>query len=201
MDFNWDDWLPLKGAVEAAGSSQRLFAGVSSGSVKAMAYHNGLPLKIPTRVWSPDARKIAEQSGRITWQGSRHSFRLSGWSPLGGEVWVHRPSLLAWLSPDISPSASANSSLATSKAQSCSAPRNERETASAPPSDRAAQDWYRRRVADWPASRPPPSRVLDEEDAKLALPGLTRDRLRRLRHDLAPDSWKQPGKRKSGEKI
>ena len=56
--------------------------------------------------------------------------------------------------------------------------------------------WYRRRVAGWPASKVPPSRDDDLRDARNeGFPSVSRDAIRELRKNFAPPEWSKKGAR------
>ena len=56
-------------------------------------------------------------------------------------------------------------------------------------------EWYKVRVADWPADSPQPSANADWEEAKSVFPGVPREVIRDLRRKHAPEEWKKQGRR------
>ena len=67
-----------------------------------------------------------------------------------------------------------------------------------PVSARELEDWYRKRVASWPADQPAPSGPDDERDARQHFAGrtVTRERMRALRREFAPPVWEKRGRKK-----
>jgi len=63
---------------------------------------------------------------------------------------------------------------------------------------RAALDkWYQDRGANWPLSKPPPTREQDWEAAKSeGFPGVTQIAVRECRKTYAPSHWKSKGRRR-----
>lgn len=67
------------------------------------------------------------------------------------------------------------------------------------PSDAAVTDWYKERVANWPANRAPPSirddwtEAKNDWDASSTEP--SRDQIEAVRRQLAPPEWKRRGRR------
>ncbi len=55
---------------------------------------------------------------------------------------------------------------------------------------------YVKRRDEWPSDKPTPSERDDRAFLKKIKPDITRDRARELRRKLAPDNWKERGKRK-----
>jgi hypothetical protein len=55
---------------------------------------------------------------------------------------------------------------------------------------------YIKRRDEWPNDKSTPSEKDDWNFLKTLKPDISRDRARELRNKLAPDDWKQPGKRK-----
>jgi hypothetical protein len=64
-------------------------------------------------------------------------------------------------------------------------------------SPRILKDWYRDRVATWPATQQHPSLVEDVAAAKEQVgPGVTRAAVEILRRKLSPETWRAHGRRK-----
>src|SRR5262249_53692873 len=57
--------------------------------------------------------------------------------------------------------------------------------------------WYRDRIDTWSEGKDPPSREDDIADARERFPGITSQRVRQARTDLAPKPWQAKGRRKS----
>jgi hypothetical protein len=58
------------------------------------------------------------------------------------------------------------------------------------------KEWYRKRVAEWPASDVPPSRDDDWQAAKSqGFPNVPREAVRQLKKDFAPPEWSKKGAR------
>ena len=57
-------------------------------------------------------------------------------------------------------------------------------------------NWYKQRIQHWSQSQTPPSANQDWDDAKRELSAsITRDRVRELRRDHAPEEWTKRGRR------
>jgi hypothetical protein len=64
------------------------------------------------------------------------------------------------------------------------------------PSEARAERWYQKRVDEWNPARFPPSEHDDVLAAKHSLPGISRERIRKLRRSFAPQDWKKRGRPK-----
>lgn len=75
------------------------------------------------------------------------------------------------------------------------------ETATAPPPPRRRysparlESWYKKRIANWPEDKIPPTREEDIIAAQAKFPGAPRDAVRELRLKLAPENWQKRGRR------
>lgn len=169
------------GGMELAG--KQLAEAASKGLVKVFGFRKGssTPRRIlPERFQYP-----------INWQFTHDEFWHAGlWEEVEDEesvghwrkVKIDAASLTAWLS---------------------SSPAKRAETSPAKIIPKCADTKelhraYGERVANWPKGAPPPSFQEDWEFLRTRHYGLSRDRARDIRRQLAPYSWKQGGRRKSG---
>lgn len=115
---------------------------------------------------------------RGLWEEPHHERRVGQWT----DVMIDAPSLAAWIS---------NS---PAKREETRPIREIPKRADTKKLHRA----YSERVANWPKGAPPPSPKDDLEFLRTLHDGLSRDRARDIRRQLAPYRWKKGGRRKSG---